>query len=93
MENTQYHNIASYANTIENTQYHNIASYANTMENTQYHNIASYANTIENSQYHNIASVPKSNRKIVLTDNIDIPRTHIHDHSPCCFGTNSSIKK
>jgi hypothetical protein len=41
---------------------------------------------------HMVGTIPKSNRKIVTRDKIDIPNTQIHDCSLICLGTGTSIK-
>jgi len=43
-------------------------------------------------KYHMVGTVPKSNRKIVQRDKIDIPNTQIHDRSLLWLGTGTSIK-
>jgi hypothetical protein len=39
-----------------------------------------------------VGTIPKSNRKIVTRDKIDIPNTQMHDCSLICLGTGTSIK-
>jgi len=39
-----------------------------------------------------VGTIPKSNRKIVKREKIDIPNTQIHDCSLLCLGTGTSIK-
>ena len=43
-------------------------------------------------KYYTVGTVPKSNRKIVKRDKIDIPITQIHDHPLLWLGTGTSIK-
>ena len=48
---------------------------------------------MNNNKYHTVRTVPKSNRKIVESDEIGTPNTHIHDRSLSLFCTSTSIKK
>ena len=51
-----------------------------------------YHNLLYSDKMNNTNTIPKSNLKMVERDNIDTPKTQIHDCELSRFGTGTAIK-